>query len=84
MIDKTSIYQTVAALIAELSSIELEQISPDSILDEELFLTDTDLIKVLQRIQQQWTEVRLNLSDLSEVTTVQELVDLVVDELELG
>lgn len=84
MTDTAPIYQIVADIIAELSSIDLEQINPDSILDEELFLTDADLVIVLQKIHQHWPEVRLSLVDMEEVTTVQNLVDLVIDELELG
>jgi len=84
MIDITLVYQQIAAIIAELSSIDLEQINPDSILDEELFLTDADLQSVAQQIHQAWPDVKLSLNDLNEADTVQDLVGLVVDELELG
>lgn len=84
MIDITLVYQQIAAMIAELSSIDLEQINPDSILDEELFLTDADLQSVAQQIHQAWPDVKLSLNDLNEADTVQDLVGLVVDELELG
>ena len=84
MIDITLIYQQIADMIAELSSIDLEQINPDSILDEELFLTDADLQTIAQQIHRQWPDVKLTLADLGEADTVQDLVSLVVDELELG
>lgn len=84
MNDITLIYQQIADMIADLSSIDLEQISPDSILDEELFLTDLDLQTIAQQIHRQWPDVKLSLADLSEADTVQDLVSLVVDELELG
>ena len=84
MNDITLIYQQIADMIADLSSIDLEQINPDSILDEELFLTDLDLQTIAQQIHRQWPDVKLSLADLSEADTVQDLVSLVVDELELG
>ncbi len=84
MNDITLIYQQIADMIADLSSIDLEQINPDSILDEELFLTDLDLQTIAQQIHRQWPDVKLSLADLSEADTVQDLVGLVVDELELG
>ncbi len=84
MNDITLIYQQIADMIADLSSIDLEQINPDSILDEELFLTDLDLQTIAQQIHRQWSDVKLSLADLSEADTVQDLVSLVVDELELG
>lgn len=84
MTDITLIYQQIATMIAELSSIDLEQINPDSILDEELFLTDVDLQTIAQQIHREWPDVKLSMADLSEAETVHDLVSLVVDELELG
>ena len=75
--------QNIIELIAKQTGLDSDTIEPEMTFEEDLGLTDDDLLSLLKQLNRHFEEVHLTLDDLVEngVDTVGGLIQLVSDEL---
>ena len=75
--------QTIIELIAQQTGLDSEVIDPTLNFEEDLGLTEEDLVTLIKQINHSFEDINLHLDDLTEnsVYTVGGLVQLVNDEL---
>ncbi len=75
--------QNIIELIAKQTGLDSDTIESEMTFEEDLGLTDDDLLSLLKQLNRHFEEVHLTLDDLVEngVDTVGGLVQLVSDEL---
>lgn len=75
--------QNIIELIAKQTGLDSDTIESEMTFEEDLGLTDDDLLSLLKQLNRHFEEINLNLDDLVEngVNTVGDLIQLVSDEL---
>jgi len=78
------IFTIIQNIIANLTGNEVQDIDPQSDLEEDLGITDVDFKRIIKTINS-YFDIELNLTEIEdEIETVEELSTLVRDESELG
>ncbi len=70
----------VKEVIAEKTGVEIEEISNDAYFEEDLNISELELIDIVTELEEKY-QVEL-IDDMEEVTSVQELADLLVEKIE--
>lgn len=81
-----TILTQVRTIISNETGNDLEEIMPDSILDEELEIGPNDFIRIVTAVNDE-LEINLNAKEIAaeeSVTTVKELAAIACEEVELG
>lgn len=81
--EKPDTKQIIIELIAKQTGLDSEIIEPNFSFEEDLGLTQEDLLTLIKQINRSFEEINLHLNDLIEnsVDTVGGLIQLVNDEL---
>jgi len=81
----SSTFEQLRTILAEVTGNEAADICPESILVDDLGMTDAaDLPRIIKRINREF-DIRLDLNQVAaETETVEDLLMLIIDETELG
>ncbi len=85
--DREEIFGLLQKILSEMTDNRLEDIKEESLIYNELNLTEFDLQRIIKEIG---SKIEINVDELSqeviadEVSTVAEVLDLIMDEKELG
>jgi acyl carrier protein len=82
-LDLTAVLVQLQRIIAEETGNELEDITPDSYLEDELGISQSDFRRLIIRVNKEFG-IRLESNLLAEIETVLDLAVLIEDEAELG
>ncbi len=81
-----TILEQVRTIISDETGTDFEEITPDSILDEELEIGPTDFLRIVAAVNDE-LQINLNAKELAaeeSVTTVRGLAAVACEEVELG
>lgn len=85
MHDSAAPFDQLRSILAEVTGNEVGDIHPDSLLVDDLGMTDVaDMPRLIKRINRDF-EITLNPTHIAdEVESVEDLLTLIIDETELG
>ncbi|MBP7768380.1 hypothetical protein KA082_00900 [Candidatus Woesebacteria bacterium] len=85
MTTHSAIFEQLRTIISELTGNDAGDIYPDSVLVDDLgIIPETDLPRIVKRINTEFEIVLDQKMVLTEVETVSDLLTMITDEVELG
>ena len=85
MTNHSAIFEQLRTIISELTGNDAGDIYPDSVLVDDLgIIPETDLPRIVKRINTEFEIVLDQKMVLTEVETVSDLLTMITDEVELG